>query len=80
MNALGTKWKWRWVSSDMAKKTSVYRYLKGGNPVAVARLFSVTLNDRSRGNGHRMKHRKFHTKHKKGLLHYEGDRALAQAA
>ena len=48
--------------------------------MAVARLFSVTLNDRSRGNGHRMKHRKFHTKHKKELLHYEGDRALAQAA
>lgn len=48
--------------------------------MAVARLFSVTLNDRSRGNGHRMKHRKFHTKHEKELLHYEGDRALAQAA
>ena len=47
--------------------------------MAVARLFSVTLNDRSRGNGHRMKHRKFHTKHKKELLYYMGDRALEQA-
>jgi len=47
---------------------SAYKYLKGGCEEDGARLFSVVPSNRTRGNGHRLKHRTFQLNTRKNFF------------
>jgi len=47
---------------------SVYKYLQHRSPVDGARLFSVVSSNRTRGDGQKLEHRKFHTNMKKNTV------------
>jgi len=49
------------VAQYCTKQIPVYKYLRCGKQRDEVRLFSAVHGDRARGNGHKLRHRKFRT-------------------
>jgi len=61
-----------WVCSVLRKLggdlINVYKYLKCERQRNMPNIFSVVCGDRTRGNGHKLEHRKFHTNMQKSFF------------
>jgi len=50
----------------------MYKYLMGGSKEDRVKLFIVVPSERTRGNRHQVKHKKFHLSVRKTLFYCEG--------
>jgi len=60
-------------------RTGVYKHLMGGSKINRDRLFLVVSSER-RGNGHKLKYRKFHIDLRKNFSYCEDGRTLEKVA
>lgn len=58
---------WRGLREDLL---TAYKYLMGRCQAHRARLFSVVPSNRTRDNGHKLEHRKFHTNTRKNFFSF----------